>query len=338
MMRRELVVNSSTTFGSNTSNIGALLFTTSEDIAIKTIYTIVSIADIVGNSVIILIIAKDKRIQNTVNLLIVNLSISDIVAGFAVYPYLFITISWEDKQADLLCGIKNGLVLFYSATTVNFLTLGVLSFSRYMLINHPTKLKWRIRKEHVKFVSIASWIIGIGFISPNIMAFRFSPEEGLCKGYWPKWVNKHAFFSVSVVLIIVPFASLTFTFASTVHTLWFKASTRRLARSNSVSGVQSSRRKVTILLGLLIFALLICWLPFSVFWTLSSATDYFSGSIENTINKLRTMRICLLIAFLNTVLDPVIYAFGNRQIKEGAMKMLRKVHSNGVEPTNTAYD
>ena len=322
----------------NTSAIGAEVFTKSEDIAIKTLYILVSVIDIVANAAIIFIIAKNKQIQNTVNLLIINLSVSDIVAGIAVYPYLFIGISQDDKQADYLCGIKNGLIMFYAAAVVNFLTLGALSFSRYMLINHPTKVKWRMRKGHVKWISIASWFLGTALFLPNIVAFRYFPEVGICKGFWPKWFNKSAFFSITVLLMIVPFASLTFTFASTVYTLWFKASTRRLTRTNSVSGVQSSRKKVTILLGLLVLALIICWLPFSVFWTLSSATSYFIGSLENQIKKLRVMRICLLIAFLNTVLDPIIYAVGNRQIKEGARRTLRKVHSNGVEPTITGYD
>lgn len=322
----------------NASAIEAVVFTKSEDIVIKTLYILVSVIDIVANAAIIFVIAKNKRIQNTVNLLIINLSVSDIVAGFAIYPYLFVAISRDDKRADLLCGMKNGLIMFYAAAAVNFLTLGALSFSRYMLINHPTKVKWRLRKGHVKWVSIASWFLGIALLLPNIVAFRYFPEEGLCKGFWPKWFNKSAFFAITALLLTVPFASLTFTFVSTVYTLWFKASTRRLTRSNSVSGVQSSRKKVTILLGLLVLALLICWLPFSVFWTLSSFTSYFTGPMEKQINKLRVMRICLLIAFLNTVLDPIIYALGNSQIKEGARRTLRKVHSNGVEPTITAYD
>jgi len=327
--------NNSSTIAIDT---GIVVFTKSEDIIIKTLYVLISVIDIAANSAIIFMIAKDKRIQNTVNLLIINLSLSDIVAGFAIYPYLFVSISPDEKRADILCGLKHGQMMFLAAAAVNFLTLGVLSFSRYVLINHPTKVKWRIRKSQVKWISIASWFFGIALLSPNLVSYRYSPQEGLCRSYWPDWLNKPAFFSVTVILIVVPLASLTFTFASTVYTLWFKASSRRLARSNSVSGVQSSRRKVTILLGLLILALLICWLPFSVFWSLANGTSYFDQSTANSIKKLRLIRICLLFAFFNTILDPVIYALGNRQIKDKIRHTLTRANSIGIEPTNTAYD
>ena len=330
--------NSSNTTYSNSSTASYTVFTASEDIVIKVLYILLSLIGIIGNSAVILIISKDKRIQNTVNLLIVNLSLSDIAAGLAVYPYLFIDISPEDKHAHILCGIKNGLTLFNAAAIVNFMTLGVLSLSRYILINHPTKVKWRIRKNHVKWISVATWLIGISFLIPNIFAFRYFPASRLCRGYWPEWLNKPAFFSITVIVFMIPLLSLLFTFVSTVYTLWFKGSTRRLTRSNSVSGVQSSRKKVTILLGLLILAFLICWLPFSVFWLLATVTTYFSDSDKDTIKKLRIMRFCVLIAFSNACFDPVIYALGNRQIKEGARKTLRKGHANNVEPTNTGYE
>lgn len=327
-----------------TTSADKTVFTKSEDIAIKALFLTITGLDIIGNAMVAFIIGKDKRIQNTVNLLILHLSISDIVAGFAILPYLFIEISQDDHNANrgnILCGLKNGLSLFFAATTVNFVTLGVLSFSRYMLINHPTKHRLRIRKNHIKWIATAIWFVGIAMSLPNTAAFRYEPQNGFCKGYWPNWFNKSAFFSATVIVFLVPFISLIFTFVSTVHTLWFKASTRRLTRSNSVTGVQSSRKKVTVLLGMLIMTFLICWLPFSVLWILAATSTYFTKSEEGYIKKVRMIRICILIALSNTCIDPVIYAFGNRQIKNGVRATFRKGHTrrtSNVEPTNTAYE
>lgn len=343
MLHAELENNLSNTsyVATNSSEEYLQVFTTTEDVILKVLYVLISAIGIIGNAVVIFIIGKDKRIQNTVNLLILNLSLSDIVTGIAIYPYLFIKISADDyanDRADMLCALKSGLIPFFAATTVNFMTLGVLSLSRYMLINHPTKVKWRIRKSHVRRISIVTWVIGMAIVAPNTVAFRYVPSTGRCEGYWPAWFNKSVYFSMTVLVFSVPIASLIFTFASTVYTLWFKASTRRLTRANSVSGVRSSRKKVTILLGALILAFLLSWLPFAVTWVLSAATSFFTASGEDAVKKLRLLHICTLIASSNTCMDPIIYALGNRQIKEGAKTTLRKGHANNVEPTNTGYE
>ncbi|XP_065065573.1 QRFP-like peptide receptor [Rhopilema esculentum] len=324
----------------NTSDTKAEIFTSAEDIVLKTLYVLVSLIDIAGNSVVFYIIYKNKRIQNTVNLLLLNLSFSDIIAGIGVYPYLFINVSdsKDSKSANLLCGLKDGLPLFFAATLVNFLTLGILSYSRYILINHPTKHKWRINKHNIKWIAIGTWITGISVLIPNFFSYEYIQEVGICKGYWPKGVSKTAFFAVTVLIPVVPLVSLMFTYVSTIYTLWFKASTRRLTRSNSVSGVQASRKKVTALLGVLILAFLICWVPFSGLWILSAATQYFPNTTEGDILKQKAVRYMILIAFVNTCLDPVIYAFGNRQIKEGARKTLKTRRTTNVEPSATSFE
>ena len=310
------------------------VFNETEDILTKVFYVLLSLINIFGNSIVVYIIYKERMMHNTVNLLLANLSLSDIVAGIAIYPYLFIEISTEDEKAnraDYLCGFKVGMPLFFGASTVNFLTLTVLSLSRYLLINHPTKLKWRIQKSYVKWISIATWIIGISLPLPNIVSMKYLPQNRYCKRFWPDWFNRSAFFSVTAVVYIFPLFSLLLTYIATVYTLWLKASTRRLVQSNSNANARSIREKVAILLGLLILAFCVCWSPFALYWSLSAGSQYFKNTPEGQIKKARVMRFTLLAGFVNTCLDPFIYAFGNRQIVNSAMRILWPGQSNQVE-------
>ena len=324
---------------SNASTGTLTVFTETEDILTKVFYVWLSVINIAGNSMVIYIIYRERAIHSTVNLLIVNLSLSDIVAGIAIYPYLFIEISTEDEKANranYLCGFKVGMPLFFGASTVNFLTLTVLSLSRYLLINHPTKLKWRIQKSYVKWISIATWIIGMSLPLPNIVSYKYVPQTKLCKRFWPGWFNRPAFFSVTAFVYFFPLLSLILTYISSVYSLWFKASTRRLARSNS--NAKSSRKKVAVLLGLLILAFCVCWAPFVIYWILSAATQYFKDTVEGHVDKARFMRFSLIAALVNTCLDPCIYAFGNRQIKDGARRLLGVRRLNNVEPITTGCE
>ena len=325
----------------NMSSDDVIVFGKTEDIVIKVFYIMISLVDITFNTVVIYIIAKSKRLQNAVNLLVVNLLSADIVAGFAVYPYLFIEVTEKDlkeNRGDLKCGFKNGLTMFLGATNANFMTLAALSLSRYLLINHPTKQRWRIHKSYVKWICIATWFIGVTLLLPNIVSYRYIPESGTCRRHWPRWLDGTTLFAASCTIYFSAFFSLLFTFGSTVRTLWFKASIRRMARNNTGSSVQASRKKATFLLGLLILAFLICWLPFATYWFLSAVTEYFKNTVEDSVKKVRVLRYSLLVAFTNTCLDPVIYAFGNSEIKATALEMLGRRKTHSIELTSTANE
>ena len=309
---------------SNSTSTAMTVFTTTEDTVLKVFYILISIADIASNFMVVFIIGKEKKLQNTVNLLIVNLLCADIVAGFAVYPYLFIEITTRDikaGRADLMCGFKNGLTMFLGATNVNFITLCFVSLARHLLINHHNKPKWRINKNRVKWISVLTWIVSISIVLPNIVSYRYVPEAGICDREWPIWINGTILFAVTAVIYFTALFSLLFTFSSTVYTLWFKASTQ-VARSNT--SAQRSRRKAITLLGLLILVFVICWLPFAVYWLLSAMTAYFSDTLSGNIKKVRAIRYTILIGFLNTCLDPVIYTLGNSKILVSELNILRK--------------
>ena len=329
------------TTGSNASFIGFKVYTETEDILTKILYVLLSVINVSGNSIIIFIITRNKGIQNTVNLLIVNIAFSDIIAGIGIYSYLFTVISKEDhkaNRADLLCGFKSGAPLFFGASLVNFLTLSALSISRFLLIKYPTNPMRRIQKVHVKWISIATWLLGMSLAIPNVASFQYIPETGTCKRFWPSWFKRSLFFSVTAIICVAALLLLFLTYISSVYALWFRNSTRRLSQNKSQGNSTSNRKKVAILLGLLVLAFAACWLPFFIYWMLSAATQYFNKTLEDHVKKLRSMRFTLLVALLNTCLDPLIYAIGNRQIKDGARRMFTGGHSNVVEPITTAME
>ena len=326
---------------SNTSLADFKVFTEAEDVVTKALYVLLSFVNIFGNSLILFVIYKNKRIQNTVNLLIANISFSDLVAGIGIYPYLFVDITREDHKAgraDHLCGFKSGAPLFFGASAVNFLTLSALSVSRFLLVNFPANPTWRMRKGHVKWVSILTWLLGMSLVLPNIASFQYLPKTETCKRFWPIWFNRSVFFGVTAIICVVAILLLFLTYTSSVYMLWFRASARRLEQNCSSTTSNASRRKVALFLGLLIMAFVACWLPFFVYWMLSAATHYFKSTLEDHVRKLRIMRFTLLVAFMNTCLDPIIYAVGNRQIKDGARRVLGGRYSRSVQPITTALE
>lgn len=301
------------------------IFTTAEDITTKFLYIMIAIINFAANSTLIYIILKHKRIQNTVNLLLLNLSFADIVMGIAVFPYLFIEI-----RSDLSCGMKDGMPLFHAASMTNFLTLAFLSLSRYLLINHATRPQRRIRKPTVKWLVLISWLVGIVVMTPNLVYSKYNKEKKICENHWVTGNVPRTTFICSLIISTLALAAMLFTYFSTVHTLWFKRSTQRLQRSNSISTIQTCRKRITVLLGMLMAAFLICWLPFTTYLIFSAGEQSFPDTADAYAKKTRLKRFTVLAAFLNTCMDPLFYVFGNSQIKEEAGKTFsRAKYSNG---------
>ena len=314
-------------------NVTHTIFTKAEDITTKVLYIVIAVINLTGNSALVYVISKHKRIQNTVNLLLLNLSFADIVTGIAVFPYLFI-----ESRSDVLCGIKEGLPIFHAASMANFLTLAFLSLSRYLLINHATRPSWRIRKPAVKWLALASWLVGIGLMTPSIVYSKYNEEKMICEDHWLNGIAPKATFIATFMISLVTLFAMFFTYFATVHTLWFKSSTRRLTRSNSISTVQSSRKRITILLGVLIVAFLICWLPFTVYLVLSAGLHYFPNTVDAYVEKTRLKRFTVLAAFLNTCMDPLFYAFGNSQIRAEATKTFSRAKYSNADRTVIEFE
>lgn len=310
--------------GANLTHSSGL--TAAEDIATKTLFVVVAIVNFAGNSMLIYVIAKHKRVHNTVNLLFLNLSIADIVTGVAVLPYLFV-----NGRSDILCGLKEGLPFFHAASMANFLTLVVLSLSRYLLINHATRPTWRVRKQAVKWFALASWLAGISIMMPNVVYSKYNETTQICEDLWLRGIASTATYITTLVISMVALLSMLFTYFATAYTLWFKASTQRLSRSNSVSNLHSSRKRVTVLLGMLIIAFLLCWIPFTVYFLLSAALHYFPDTVDGYAERTRVKRFTLLAAFLNTCMDPFFFAYGNSEIREEARKTFSKSKNNNTD-------
>ena len=330
------------------NNTTHIIFSPAEKEIIYICYVTVSVLGIVSNSLVCYLILRYEFLRTIVNLLILNLAISDIVAGIAVYPFVFLDIQStiiRGKSANFLCGLSEGLTVFFVAAQVSLLTLSILSISRYLVINHPLRLSWKLKKNNVKWIIAFAWIISTALLLPSTLSFSYDEKQNDCKREWAPGVHPFTYFIATGILgFTIPLFSLTFTYFTTLYTLWFKKDVSM--RRNSISSVKGNlrlKKRVIVLLGMLLLVYLVCWLPFAVYWLFSVGLGYYSKTIEDDIAAKRVAKVCIFIALCNTMLNPIIYAYSNRQLREAFLRsvQVKKVHSitrittfNGTELVN----
>ena len=297
------------------------------------VYIGITFFGVFSNLAVCFVILRYRHLRVIVNILILNLAVSDIVACISVFPFVFIDTKetgLQDTSANILCGITEGLSIFFIVATVSLLTLSVLSMSRYIVINHPLRLNWRLKKGSIKYIFILIWITSAALLVPSSVSFRYDQKRQFCFRDWAPGIHSFVYFIFTGLLgFFIPIFSLTFTYCTSVYTLWWKKSSVNSSTSfrggsrGSGSGGRSSqpnsamqvKKRVSILLGLLIVVYLLCWMPFAIYWLLSAGLGYYDGSDAKLIAGIRFNRVTVFIALINTVLNPIVYAFTNVHLR-----------------------
>ena len=180
-------------------------------IAFSVIYFTIFIASIVGNSCILAAVYKHEKLHTTVNILLSNVALSDLL--FTIFSLAncieFLLQEWV--LTDIGCRIQGTLIeVFYTASII---TLSVIAVERYLIICRTRRTK-RTPLACIK-VSGVIWLVSFVFCSPLFYAWTATPnKDGKVECYNNRWSNQarlifytiHAFF-----VYLLPLGLMIFT-------------------------------------------------------------------------------------------------------------------------------
>lgn len=134
-----------------------------------TVYTLLILISLIGNTLIVLVVLKNKRMQTTTNYFLVNLAVSDLVVS--------LSCSWVNLVEDLTEGWVLGAFFcpFNSFAQVTSLVSSILSLTlvacdRFFGIVFA--MKAHIIERKAKPVIIAVWVISVAVASPLLVYRR----------------------------------------------------------------------------------------------------------------------------------------------------------------------
>ena len=301
---------------------------------IDAIYITLSVADIFFNSLICLLIYKDTSMRKPFHILLLNLSLTNILSALAIQPYIWIDFSKlrGNSMARFQCAISVGLAFFAPCGVANVLTLSAITVIRYLSIvkNHQGRLI--TSSTIVANLCIMTWVIGAATNIPNGLSFQYSKIEAICYRRWPKGINGSLYSLLTALIFgLLPIVLAVICYTALVAHVW-KRSIEDPGRN--IAAVRA-RKKVTILLGLLLLTLILCWSPVISLWVLGRAFGYFPNDRGGEYRRQRLLRISTIFALLNCTLDPFIYIFSCPEYRKGIKKLIcapwrRQVSTNSL--------
>lgn len=205
--------------------------------------SILLIIGISGNLLVICAIASDRRLRNSLNYLVLNLSVCNICAvGFTI-PFQLVMMQ---NNKDFVFGDWGCKILYPCATwsfnvSVSFLL--TITIDRYIAIVYP--IRWRLRRNHTLKIIVANYLYGVVTVLPyalNIEIRYTANGHRYCAEKWSPTVFKFYTVFLFMMQYAIPFLAMAVLYTiAWLHLKRYNDWTDRLsenaskARSASVS-------------------------------------------------------------------------------------------------------
>ncbi|KAG8135052.1 hypothetical protein E2320_008115 [Naja naja] len=283
-------------------------------------YGIVILLGISGNLALIIIILKQKEMHNVTNILIVNLSFSDLLITIMCLPFTFVyTLMDHWVFGETMCKL-NPFVQCVSVT-VSVFSLVLIAIERHQLIINPRG--WRPNNRHA-YVGIATiWILAIASSLPFLVYHILTDEPFTnitIEDYKGKYVCLDSFpwesarLSYTTILLVIQYLGpLCFIFVC-----YLKIYIRLKRRCNMVDKMRDNKyrstetKRINIMLISIVVAFAVCWLPLTIF---NTVFDWNYEILPAACSHNLLFLICHLTAMISTCVNPIFYGFLNKNFQ-----------------------
>lgn len=175
------------------------------------LYSLIFLLSVVGNSLIIAVLVRNRRMRTVTNLFLLSLSVSDLMVSLVCIPFTLI----PNLMKDFIFGTGIcKLVTYFMGVSVSVSTFNLVAISleRYSAICNPlTSRTWQT-KSHAAKVITATWAASFILMLPYPVSSTLKPFTRLnnstghmCRLVWPNDIIQQSWYvSLLLILFLIP--------------------------------------------------------------------------------------------------------------------------------------
>ncbi|XP_044073851.1 trace amine-associated receptor 13c-like isoform X1 [Siniperca chuatsi] len=263
----------------------------------------ISLLTVILNLLVIISISHYKQLHSPTNLLLLSLAVSDFFVGFLMFFHI-VLIDGCWFLGDLVCILY--YVFYYIITSASIGTMVLISVDRYVAICDPLHYSSKVTHKRVKICNFLCWMGSALFhsvlLKDNLeQPGRYNSCYGECvvvihyiSGLADLFVSFIGPVTVLIVLymrVLVVAVSQARAMRSHIAAVTLQGSVKATAKKSEIKAAGT--------LGVVIVVFLICTCPF--FCVALTGQDTFLS--------VSSAAIVLFLFYLNSFLNPMIYAF-----------------------------
>ncbi|EDW42430.1 GM25999 [Drosophila sechellia] len=313
---------------------------------------LIIIAAICGNLLVIISVMRVRKLRVITNYFVVSLAMADIMVAIMAMTFNFsVQVTGRWNFSPFVCDLWNSLDVYFS--TASILHLCCISVDRYYAIVKPLKYPISMTKRVVGIMLLNTWISPalLSFL-PIFIGWYTTPQHKQFVIQNPTQcsfvVNKYYAIISSSISFWIPCTIMIFTYlaifreanrqekqlmmrhgnAMLMHRSSMQPSGEALSGSGSSKTLtlheveqehtptkdkhlikMKREHKAARTLGIIMGTFILCWLPFFLWYTLSMTCEVCQ--VPDIV-----VSILFWIGYFNSTLNPLIYAYFNRDFRE----------------------
>nr|XP_015804806.2 teleost multiple tissue opsin 3a [Nothobranchius furzeri] len=260
------------------------------------------VAGILNNALTLLVFAKFRCLWTPINLILLNISLSDVLVCVFGTPFSFAaSLCGRWLIGELGCkwyGFANSLF-----GIVSLVSLSVLSYERYNTVLHSSQVDVSDFRKAWLCVG-GTWLYSLLWTLPPFLGWSSYGPEGpgtTCSVQW----HLRSPTSMSYVLclfvfcLILPLLLMVYSYGRILVAI------RRVGKVNLLAA-QRREQHILLMVVSMVSCYMLCWMPYGVMALM--ATFGRAGLVSPTASVVPS-----ILAKFSTVINPIIYVFFNNQ-------------------------
>ncbi|KAF5904006.1 C-C chemokine receptor type 5-like, partial [Clarias magur] len=282
---------------------------------LPTLYSIVIIVGLIGNSLVLCVLAKYHKRSNVTDVSLFNLALSDLLFLFSLLFWAHFSAKSEWIFGSFMCHAVTTLYMLGFYGSIFFMIL--MTADRYAVIVHAhTSLFSKHRSARTgTALSLFMWTLSLGASLPTIMFSKVVKEYNVytCKMVYPEGTSWRPFLYIelNILGLIIPLSVMMFCYSRIIPILMAMKS-------------QKKHKAVRLILNLIIVFFLF-WTPYNIVIFLKFLQHLgYMQSCEWDHDLHMAMQWVETLAFSHCCLNPIIYAFVGQKFRNLVLKILKE--------------
>ncbi|TRY68475.1 hypothetical protein TCAL_12840 [Tigriopus californicus] len=294
-------------------------------VLVPLVFGIIVVVGIIGNALVMIVVATNQQMRNTTNVLILNLAMADLLFIVLCVPFTatdYVLNHWPFG----LTWCQAVQYLIYVTSYVSIYTLILMSFDRFLAVVFPVaSLPYRTVRNSALALVILWTLIGITSIpiwfthhlqdkrpapanrtgTGNISVITLS--DGLKGEQWCRFEDgKYSSSGFHVAFFIsgyaIPLTLIILMYLKMLSRLWHP-----VGHQISQDSLRNKRR-VTKLVLVVIVVFAVCWAPIQ-FVLLMKALKVYQTKGPEDFPRIIFQIFAHILAYVNSCVNPILYAF-----------------------------
>ncbi|KAL1436854.1 hypothetical protein MTO96_049251 [Rhipicephalus appendiculatus] len=292
-----------------------------------------------GNLMVLLAVFLNTNLRTATNCLIVNLALADLLLGASVLPFSA-ALEIFDKQwyfGEIFCHVWAATDVLCCTASIN--SLCVISVDRYIGVTRPLTYSSMVTHRRALVACVLVWLLSAVISVGPLLGWREPPpaDPFVCEvtkqTAYVVFSVSFSFYIPTVVILVLYYRIYR---AATRQTKFLRTGVKTIkggqltlrvhtpcmaGDDGSAAGVQGRlakfkrQKKAAKTLGIVVGVFIICWFPFFFLLPLGTLCE------QCTVPPL-LFDFCFWTGYLNSCLNPFIYASTSREYKRAFCAIL----------------